>query len=256
MAAARRAAAAPASFAPSGSRPRSCGRLVTNRLIGSSTNRVIRPSAQQAPRQPSFRMIGLQPRQDQDGADADAGESQPGRQRAAAHEPVGQVLRLHGEAHAVRPRAHQHAQGRVELPRLADHRGAQQARRRQHDADLDHEARPTPVHGPADDGADHGGDQEAEGEGARRQAAIPAELVDDGREHQREGRAGGYAHRDSQEGDQDDHPAEEERQARRERPGSRGHLGRRHRYFLYPFRQPHRGFEGAHSLSTEPAPGQ
>ena len=195
----------------------------------------------------------LQPRQDQDRADADAGKGDPGRKRAAAHEPVGQILRLHRKAHAVRARAHQHAERRIELPRRLHHRGAQQPRRRQHDADLDHETRSAPVHDTADHRADHRGHQEAEGKGAGREAAIPAELVDDGREHQREGRAGGDAHRHRQEGDHDDHPAEEERQARRKRRYGRRLWG--HRYFLYPFRQPRCGPEGRSQPVHSSVPG-
>ena len=86
------------------------------------------PRAEQAVRQPAS-AISLQPGQDHDRADPDAREGDAQRQPAPAHEPVGQVQRLPGIGEAVDPAADQRAKRQVKLPRFADQRRQQQARR-------------------------------------------------------------------------------------------------------------------------------
>ncbi len=99
------------------------------------------------------------------------------------------------------------------MPGLSREGGQQQAGRGGGDADFHHEARPTAVHQPPQQRAEHRGDDEAERESARGHAALPAELIEDRRKEQRESRARVDAdgHRDEDDGD--DEPAVEEGQA-------------------------------------------
>src|SRR5947209_5763090 len=62
----------------------------------------------------------------------------------------------------------------------------------------------------ADQRADSAGNQKAEGERARRYAALPAELIDDGRKEQRKRGAGIDADRHGDERHDNDDPAIEE----------------------------------------------
>ena len=114
--------------APSGSRPISCGLRRTKKFSGPSTRSTSRPMAQHEARQPSLADDRLQPGQQHDGADADAGEGDADGQAAAAHEPVGKEQRLRGEGHEVGAAADQHAERRIELPGLLDRRAPGKAR--------------------------------------------------------------------------------------------------------------------------------
>jgi hypothetical protein len=77
----------------------------------------------------------------------------------------------------------------------------------------EHEARPATVHEPAKQRAQHGGDDEAEGERTGGHAALPSELVEDRGKEQRESRACVHADRHGQEDNPDDDPPVVERQA-------------------------------------------
>ena len=167
------------------------GRLRTSRLIGTSTSSTSSPIVQHdaAP------AVALDDRSAATAAARSRRRRRPEKamlmaSAAAAHEPVRQELRMGGEAHEVGADADQHAERGVELPRLLDH-GRRRAGRRviRHTPLLDHEARAVAVDQPADERAEHRRDQEAEGERAGGQAAVPAELVDERRQQQREGRA-------------------------------------------------------------------
>ena len=156
----------------------------------------------------------LQPGQQRDRADADPGEGDAHGQAAPAHEPVGQEQRLARIAQAHAAAADQHAQRQVEMPGLAGERRQQQARAHQRDAQLHHHARAGAIHDAAERRAQHRRDEEAEREGAGRDAALPAELVEDRRKQQRESRARIDADAHGDEGDGDDHPAIENRSTR------------------------------------------
>ena len=199
---------------PSGARPMSSGRRRTRRLSGSSRTSTTMPSARHAVRQPARDDQALQPRQQDDGANADAGERQAHRQTASADEPIGQEQPLAGIAQADAAAAHQQAERRIELPRLLHQRRQQQSGADQHHAQLVHDQRATPIHQPAKRWAHDRRDDEAERECAGRRAAIPAELVEDRREQQRERGARIHRHAHGDEDDGDDHPAIEERQTR------------------------------------------
>ncbi len=171
--------------------------------------------AQHDARQPSVDDDRLQPGQQHDGPDADAGKGDADGKTAPAHEPVRQELRVRGVGHHVGAAADQEAKRRVEVPWLLDGRGKEQASRHQQHAGQDHEARPAGIHDAADDRAQDRRDQEAEREGSGGKAAIPAELVDQRRHQQRERGPRGHADRHRHERDADDQPAVIERQARR-----------------------------------------
>src|SRR2546428_676883 len=116
---------------------------------------------------------------------------------------------------AVRLAAGEGGERGVEMPRLGHRRGQQQPGGHEPPAQLDHDSRPTGIHQAAKGGAQNGGDEKAEGECTGRYAPLPAELVEDRREEQREGgaRVDPHAHRD--EGDGHDDPAVEEGQCQR-----------------------------------------
>ena len=116
---ARRGGAARATRSPSGSSPMSSGRRRSSRLSGDQHEQHEQAHGQQAVRQPARPIRRLQPRQQDDRADADAGERDAHRQAAPAHEPVGQEERLAGVAEADAAAADQHAERRVEVPRPA-----------------------------------------------------------------------------------------------------------------------------------------
>ena len=153
----------------------------------------------------------LHPRQQRDGTQAHAGEGQPDGQAAAAHEPVGQIERLPGIPQAHAAPADQHPDGQIEVPRLGRERRQQEAGRHQYRAQLHHRARAEAVHHPPDQRAEDAGDDETERKRAGRYAAIPVELVEDGRKQQRERGAGVHADSHRHERDGDDDPAIEER---------------------------------------------
>src|SRR2546428_5342571 len=101
------------------------------------------------------------------------------------------------------------------MPRLAHQRGQQQPGGHEPHAQLDHDSGPTAIQQAAKEGAQTGEDEKAEGDCTGRYAPLPAELVEDRREEQREGgaRVDPHAHRD--EGDGHDDPAVEEGQCQR-----------------------------------------
>src|SRR6185312_1286729 len=88
----------------------------------------------------------------------------------------------------------------------------------QRNTKLHHRARTGAIHQTADQRAHEARYDKTEGEGARSDAALPAELVQDRREEQRErgARVDADPHRD--EGDGDDDPAVEERKFERRLP--------------------------------------
>src|SRR5713101_6243532 len=108
---------------------------------------------------------------------------------AAADEPVGQEQSLSGIPEADAAPADHDAERGVKMPALAHEGGEEQPHSDQPHAHLHHHARPAPVHETAEGRAQDRGDEKAEGKGARGDAALPAELVEDGREEQGEGRA-------------------------------------------------------------------
>src|SRR5688500_8824344 len=79
--------------------------------------------------------------------------------------------------------------------------------------DLERDARTVAIHEAAEQRAEESRDQETERERARGDAALPAELVEDRREEQRErgARVDAHAHGDERHGDDD--PAVKERPA-------------------------------------------
>ena len=164
----------------------------------------------------------LQPRQQDDRSDADAGERDAEREPAPPHEPVRDELRLHAVAEEVRARADHDAERHVDLPRLARDRREAEAEHDHRDADLDHQDRTAPVHQPADERRDEGRDEEAEREDAGRDPAVELELVQHFGEQQRERGARIDAHRHRGEADRNDDPAVEDRQAREARTRLRG----------------------------------
>ena len=88
-------------------------------------------------------------------------------------------------------------------------RGGDQADRHANHPGFEHGPRAEAVHPPAQERAQQRGEDEAEGKGGRGGAAVPAELVDDRREEERERRARIDADRHGDERDSDDHPAVE-----------------------------------------------
>ena len=191
--------------------PRDASR--TKRLIGASTTSTMMPMAVQAVRQPVCSIMCCTQGSKRHRADADAGKGEPHRQPAAADEPVRQKQRLAGIAEADAAGADQHADGEIEMPGLRRQRRQQQPSCHQRHPKLHHPARTKPVHHPADQGTDGRGDHEAEREGPRGDAALPAELIDDRRKEQRERGARIDADRHGHEGDDDDDPAVEEGKA-------------------------------------------
>ena len=152
----------------------------------------------------------LHPGQQRHRADADAGERQPDRKAAPAIEPVGQKQRLTGVAETDAAGADHDADGQIEMPWLRRQRREQHAARHQRDAKLHHGAGADAIHQPADQRTHDAGNHKAEREGARRDAALPAELIDDRRKEQRKGGAGVDADRHGDEGHGDDDPAVKE----------------------------------------------
>ncbi len=76
---------------------------------------------------------------------------------------------MRGIPEAVAAGADEHAERDVEMPRSADEWSKQQARRHYPDARLEDDAGSAPVHQSADERAQRGRDQEAEGKCARRE---------------------------------------------------------------------------------------
>ena len=107
------------------------------------------PRARHAVRQPARVINALQPRQQDDRADADAGEGEAHGEASAANEPVGQEQPLACVAKADAAAADQHAERGVELPRLVHQRGQQQSDSDQDNAQLVDHQRAAPVHQPA-----------------------------------------------------------------------------------------------------------
>ena len=138
------------------------------------------------------------------------------------HEPVGQEQGLAGVAQAHAAAADQHPQRGVEVPGAADQRRQHQAGAHQDDTQFHHHPRTPRIHQPAEQRAQRGGDDKAEGEGASGDASVPAELGEDRWEQQREGgaRVDAYGHGHEHHGDDD--PAIEERPRSVEQCG---HLG-------------------------------
>src|SRR5262249_2629404 len=101
-----------------------------------------------------------------------------------AYEPVGQEERLSGIAQAIGTTADEHAQGDIEVPRLAYQWRQQQPGRYKTYAHLDHHPWPTAIHQSADKRTEPRRDEEPEGERSGRRAPLPAKLVEDGREEQ------------------------------------------------------------------------
>src|SRR3989441_11726751 len=130
-------------------------------------------------------------------------------------EPVGEEERGTGIAQTDAAPADEDAERGVEMPRLPHQRGQQQPGGHETHARLDQDSRPTAIHQAAKGGAQNGGDEKAEGECTGRYAPLPAELVEDRREEQREGgaRVDPHAHRDESDGHDD--PAVEEGQCQR-----------------------------------------
>ena len=156
-----------------------------------------------------------QPGEQDDRAHADAGEGEAHRKAPLAHEPVWEKERVGGIPKTVAAGADEHTERGIEVPRLTHERSQQQPRRHDAHSQLDHDPRPAAIHESADEGAQDRGDQKAEGECAGRQAALPAEFVEDRREEEREGGARVDADRHGDEGDGHDDPTVEEGQARR-----------------------------------------
>ena len=195
---------------PSGSRPISSGRLRSNRLIGASTTRIRMPIAVQAVRQPVCSIMCCTHGSKVTEPMPTPAKAMPDGEPAAANEPVRQKQRLAGIAEADTARADQHADGEIEMPGLRRQRREQQPRGHQRDAELHHPARSEAVHHAPDQRAGDGGRHEAERKRPRGDAAIPAELVDNGRVEQRERRPRIDADRHGDKSHRDDQPAVEE----------------------------------------------
>ena len=113
------------------------------------------------------------------------------------------------------------------MPRLLRERRQQQPGGHQGDARLHHQAWPGPVHQAADQRTEDGRNHEAEREGARRHAALPAELAEDGRKQQGKGGADVDADAHADEDDSNDQPTVKEGRRMEEvnlaaGPGKRG----------------------------------
>src|SRR5262245_52667411 len=106
--------------------------------------------------------------------------------------------------------ADEEAEGCVEVPGLAHQRSQQQSRRHEPHAHLHHHPRPAAIHQSSEERAERGRHEEAEGKGSGRHTAIPAELVEDGREEQGKGGAGVDTHTHGDEGHRHHNPAVEE----------------------------------------------
>ena len=154
----------------------------------------------------------LDPGQHDQRAHADTREGDADGQRPPAHEPVGQVLRLHGVGHAVCAAADQHAEIQVELPGRPDGGGSEQPRREHDDTELDDEARPAASISRPTNGliaAEPGSRRRTH----RRPARGPSRTPRRRRKHQGEGGACRHAEARRNEGDRDDDPAIEDGEA-------------------------------------------
>jgi hypothetical protein len=165
----------------------------------------------------------LDPGQQHDRADPDAGEGDAERQSAAAHEPPRQIKRLPRVGQAIDPATHHRTERRIKLPRRLDQGRQQQAAAHQHDARLDHQQRAARIHHPPDQRRHQGRYQKAERERPGGDAAAPTELVEHGRKQQRIGGAGIDPDRHRDERHRHQHPAVEEGQPPRapHRPAAR-----------------------------------
>ena len=155
----------------------------------------------------------LQQRQQEDRPQPHTREGDARRQAAPALKPGRQEERLTGVAQTHAACAHQHPEGEIEVPGLRGQRGQNQPPARDHDADERHPAWATRIHEPAKRWAQKSRDQKAERKGAGRHAAIPAELLQDGRKEEREGRACIDAHRHGDEHHRHHDPSIEKRQS-------------------------------------------
>ena len=149
----RRAAAESGRDPPSGNKPMSSGRRRTSRFSGTRDQKHEQAHGLQDARQPSLADDRLQPGQQYDRPDADAGERDADGQASAAHEPVRQEQRLRGEAHEVCAAADQDTKRCIELPRLCDRGCHEKPASHQTHAAPDDDARAMTVHDPAGDRA-------------------------------------------------------------------------------------------------------
>src|SRR5256886_8318279 len=129
----------------------------------------------------------LDPRQQHDRSDTDAGERDADGEAAAPHEPLRQEERVSGIGEAHTAAADQHAERQIEVPGTAHERGQEQADPDEADARLDHQPRAAPVHEATEQWAERGRDEESERKGAGGDAAVPAELVQERRGEKAQG---------------------------------------------------------------------
>ena len=198
--------------------PSGCEPEILRSLAQQQIDRRERNEDQQAQRPAGGAPAGLfdqrlRPRKQRDRADAHTGKGDADREPPLAHEPVRQEQRLAGIAKAHAAGADQHADRQVQMPRFAGQRREQEACRHHYHAQLHHGARSRAVHQAAHQRAEDRRDHEAERKGAGRHAALPAELIDDRCEQERERRARIHADPHRHEGDRDDDPAVEEGEA-------------------------------------------